>query len=206
VSFLDAVKISSCDLLGSSYGGTTAIMAAALAPERVRSLILVSPANPWSNIGSMRIAALKLPMMSSVFPRAARAFAPLNTFSIARMFGDSRRMPPDTVRGYNAAMTRPGVIEHAVRIVRNWKADMKELEAALPKIADVPTLVLWGSKDRVVDPRSAEILASHFHHAKTVVIKGAGHLPYDEGPEEFSRSVLGFLTDQSRTGATQEVT
>ena len=45
--FLDNVGVESCDLLGTSHGGAIAMRAAALAPERVRSLILVAPVNPW---------------------------------------------------------------------------------------------------------------------------------------------------------------
>jgi pimeloyl-ACP methyl ester carboxylesterase len=198
LSFLDALGVSSCDLVGSSYGGATAMMAAAMVPSRIRSLVLVSPANPWSSIGRKRIAALNLPLMSSIFAPTARAFAPLNAFSIARMFGDPRRMPPDTIRGYTAAMARHGVIEHAVKIVKNWKADMRELEAILPKIADIPTLLLWGDKDRVVDPRSAKLLARQFHRSTIAIIPGAGHLPYEECPEQFSSIVLSFIAEQSQ--------
>jgi pimeloyl-ACP methyl ester carboxylesterase len=182
------------------------MMAAALAPSRVRSLVLISPANPWSSIGTKRIAALKIPLMSAIFPHAARMLSPLNAFSIVRMFGDSRRMPADTIRGYNAAMAREGVMEHAVRIVKNWKADMRELQAVLPKIAATPTLLVWGSKDRVVDPSSAELLRRQFRAAQIAIIEGAGHLPYEECPKEFSQTVLSFLAQHSPAGSRQEVT
>lgn len=198
LGFLDAVGVSSCELVGSSYGGATAMMAAAVAPSRIRSLVLVSPANPFSRIGLKRIAALNLPFMSSIFPATARALAPLNALSITRMFGDSRRMPTDTIRGYSAAMARPGVIEHAVKIVKNWKADMRELEAVLPKIAEIPTLLIWGDKDRVVDPDSATLLARQFHRCTIAVIPGAGHLPYEECPGEFTKILLNFFAEQSQ--------
>src|SRR6476646_7177407 len=46
LQFLDGVGVASCDLLGTSHGGAVAMMTAALAPERVRRLILVAPVNP----------------------------------------------------------------------------------------------------------------------------------------------------------------
>ena len=52
--FMDGVGIASCDLLGTSHGGAVVMMAASLAPERVRSLILVAPVNPWSAHGRRR--------------------------------------------------------------------------------------------------------------------------------------------------------
>ena len=54
--FLDGVGVNSCDLLGTSHGGAVAMMAAALAPERIRSLILVAPVNPWSRHGRQDIS------------------------------------------------------------------------------------------------------------------------------------------------------
>jgi 4,5:9,10-diseco-3-hydroxy-5,9,17-trioxoandrosta-1(10),2-diene-4-oate hydrolase len=197
LGFMDAVGISACDLVGSSYGGSTALMAASLAPARVRTLVLVSPANPWSKIGRKRLGLLKIPLMSAIFPPGARICTPLNAFSLSRMFGDSRRMPADTIRGYGRVLARHGVLEHAVKIVRMWHADMQEFEAALPRVAGIPALLLWGSKDRVVDSGSAELLRRSFHAAQTAIIEGAGHLPYEESPEEFSRIVLGFLSKHS---------
>src|SRR5262245_52947518 len=46
LAFLDSGGITSCDLVGSSYGGATALFLAAKHPERIRTLTLVSPANP----------------------------------------------------------------------------------------------------------------------------------------------------------------
>lgn len=206
LGFIDAVGISACDLVGSSYGGATALMSAALAPARIRTLVLVSPANPWSKIGRKRLSLLNLPLMSSIFPRAARICTPLNAFSLSRMFGDSRRMPADTVRGYSMVLARHGVLEHAVKIVRMWHTDMRELEAALPKIAEIPVLLLWGSKDRVVGLGSAELLRQRLHMAQNAVIRGAGHLPYEERPQEFSAIVLDFLARRSPAGSKREVT
>ena len=60
LAFLDAAGISCCDLVGSSYGGSTALMMAAISRSRVRSLTLVAPANPWSQIGRKRVLYCKI--------------------------------------------------------------------------------------------------------------------------------------------------
>jgi pimeloyl-ACP methyl ester carboxylesterase len=193
LAFMDAVGISSCDLVGSSYGGATAIMAAAIAPAKFRSLILVSPANPWSRNGRRRLALLKNPLASAIFPGMARPLRWMHAYFHRRMYGDARRIAADTIGGYRRALARRGVFEHAVGIVQSWSADMQELQAALPKIAHLPTLIVWGSRDRVVDPASAEFLRLHLPHAEVAVMKGAGHLPYEECPEEFCRIALDFL-------------
>ena len=198
-AFLDAAGVGSCDLVGSSYGGSTAVMLAGMAPSRVRSLVLVSPANPWSRIGKKRLAMLKNPLIAAVFPMLARAARPLHRYFIRRMWGDPRLAPQETLDGYIRPLVRPGVFEHAGKIVQSWHADMKELESTLPKIAGIPTFLVWGSKDRVVDPESTEIMAKRVAGARVAVMRGAGHLPYEENPQEFSRIVSAFFRDVRST-------
>lgn len=193
LAFLDAAGLGACDLVGSSYGGSTAVMLAGLVASRVRSLLLVSPANPWSKIGSKRLAMLKNPLIASLFPTFARAARALHKSAVRRMWGDPRLATEETLAGYIRPLSRPGVFEHAVRIVQTWHEDMRELESTLPKIAGIPTLLIWGSKDRVVDLQSAEIMAQRLPGARLSVMDGAGHLPYEEQPEEFSRVVREFL-------------
>jgi len=109
------------------------------------------------------------------------------------MWGDPRRITPEIYHGYSVPLGRRGTLEHAVKIVRTWWYDMQELQTVLPQISRVPTLLVWGSKDRTVDPASVEPLRRNFQSAQIAIIEGAGHLPYEECPEEFNRIVLEFL-------------
>jgi pimeloyl-ACP methyl ester carboxylesterase len=118
----------------------------------------------------------------------------------ARMYGDRRRIPPGTLEGYMAPIEKPGLFEHALSIVRSWTKDLRELEATLPKLAGVPTLLMWGSKDSAVYASSAAPLAKHFRQSRCVVFPGVGHLPYEECPEEFNRALIEFLVSEGRPG------
>jgi pimeloyl-ACP methyl ester carboxylesterase len=201
LDFLDAVGISSCDLVGSSYGGSTAMLLAGQAPSRIRRLVLVSPANPWSRIGRTRLALLRNPAVAALFPGLARPMRPLHDYFFRRMWGDPRIITPEMYRGYSAPLQRHGNFEHAVKICQTWQLDMQELQAILPQIAHIPTLLLWGSKDRTVDPASAEPLSRSFQSAQISIIEGVGHLPYEECPEEFVRIVSNFLQSIPATAA-----
>lgn len=197
LAFLDAQGIASCDLVGSSYGGTTALFLASKHPHRIRSLTLVSPANPWSRIGRKRLALLRLPFVQNVFPPVARKLRIFHRISVRRMYGDASRVTSETLHGYSLPLMRKGVFEHALRIASHWHYDMRELEAALPAVAEVPTLIVWGSKDRLVELSSAEILARHLKQCRLVVLEGAGHLPYEECPEAFTAAVSQFLAEHA---------
>src|SRR5215469_17570336 len=116
--FMDAVGIRNCDLVGSSFGGTTSLMLATQQPNRVRTLTLVSPANPWSRIGRKRLALLNIPILGSLFPALARAIHPLSGYCLRRMYGDPRAVTEEAIQGYSLPLRRPGVLEHGVKIVQ----------------------------------------------------------------------------------------
>jgi pimeloyl-ACP methyl ester carboxylesterase len=104
LGFMDATGIASCDLLGTSHGGAVSMMLAALAPERVRRLILVDPVNPWSVHGKHLSVLLSNPLVAPIFLKLAPRVRILDEFYHRRMFGDPRRIPPDSLEGYRKPM------------------------------------------------------------------------------------------------------
>jgi pimeloyl-ACP methyl ester carboxylesterase len=191
--FLDKIGIEGCDLVGSSYGGATALRMATLEPSRIKTLVLVSPANPWSRIGRKRLVAIGIPGVRILFPDLARRMRFLHRYFVRRMYGDPARVSAETLRGYSLPLARSGVFEHAVKIAESWRQDMNELKAEIHNAAAIPTLLVWGSKDRLVDLSSAQAISQCFRIAKTVIIDGAGHLPYEEAPTLFCKPVLDFF-------------
>src|SRR5713226_4748715 len=86
--FLDAVGVGSCDLLGTSHGGAVAMMAAGLAPDRVRCMVLVAPVNPWSAHGKWLAAFLSSRTISPLFLRIAPRMQIAHGFLLRRLVGD----------------------------------------------------------------------------------------------------------------------
>lgn len=192
--FMDKAGLASCDLMGTSHGGAVAMTAAALAPNRIRRLILVDPVNPWSAHGKRLTAFLSSPLIAPLFVNLAPRVRIMDEFYLRRMFGDPRRIPPGSLEGYRKPMRIPGSFEYGLAVARTWNGDLRELELVLPRIAHLPTLLIWGSLDRLVDPASAAQLKQVFRNCRLVMFEGAGHLPYEEVPEEFNRAVAEFLS------------
>ncbi len=205
LQFADAVGIKDFDLLGTSHGGGVAIMVAAACTERrgerkdsrLQRVILVAPVNPWSPHGKRLAPLVGSAFGSLLFLSAFESWPALHDLGLRRLFGDGSKIPPDSLEGYRIPLLKNHVLRHAARIVRNWTADLAELEAALPKIRDYPTLLIWGTKDRAVHFESAEPLRRNFRHARLVAFEGVGHLPYEEAPEDFNRALVDFLTGET---------
>ncbi len=204
LQFADALGIKDFNLLGTSHGGGVAIMVAAACAERcaetnharLQRLVLVAPVNPWSPRGKRLAPFLSSPFGSMLFHYTIERWRSLDYLWLRRMFGDGSRIPPDSLAGYRLPVLKNHVLRHAARIVKDWTADLAELETALPKIHDYPTLLIWGTKDRAVYFRSAQTLRQNFRNARLIAFEGVGHLPYEEVPEDFNRALLAFLTGE----------
>ena len=57
----------------------------------------------------------------------------------------------------------------------------------------VPTLVVWGERDRVLPVAQAEKLAAGFDDATVVILPAAGHPAYLDQGERFHQALLKFL-------------
>jgi pimeloyl-ACP methyl ester carboxylesterase len=204
LQFANALGIKDFDLLGTSHGGGVAIMVAAICVERhdarLRRLVLVAPVNPWSPHGKRLAPFVGSEFGSLMFRNTIERWRPLDYLWLRRLFGDGSKIPPDSIEGYRMPVRKNHAFRHAGRIVRNWMADLAELERALPKIRDYPTLLVWGTSDRAVDFQSAEPLRRNFRDVRLVAFKGVGHLPYEEAPDDFNRTLIDFLTASGAPG------
>ncbi len=192
--FLDSVGVTSCDLLGTSHGGAVAMMAAAAAPERMRSLILVAPVNPWSDHGKHWAPFLARSPMSWLILRLGPGLAMAHDLMLRRLYGDARRIRPGTLAGYSAPLRIPNAFKYWLDVMGTWNNDLENLKSAMPRISHIPTLLLWGDKDTAVDPSSADELCRQFKHCRIEMLAGVGHLPYEEVPERFNSCMMEFLS------------
>lgn len=203
--FIEHFGIENADIVGSSRGGGLAIILAALASRterlhRIRRLVLVSPINPWSSHGKVltRLLATTLGGLYVVHVQPRLKIVAMRYFKA--LYGDPKRISPGTFEGYTAGVDVPGSFEHLVRILRSWHEDLAKIDESLYEISGIPTLLLWGSRDRAVYPSSIHQLQRRLKNSALVLFPGAGHMPYEEVPEEFNRVLCDFLLhDAPRT-------
>ena len=192
LELLDHECIESADLLGSSHGGAVAMELTAMAPERIRRLILVSPANPFAR-GYHRVANFYLSWSGGIVIRLA-PFAPIRIWEYAmqRMCGRTSRLATDMALGYRQPLRERGMTTHIRSSLQTFIAEIEALREKLPDLRKIQTLLIWGDSDPVVELDSGHQLQQALG-AEMAVMPGIGHLPYEESPEEFSRIVLNYL-------------
>lgn len=190
---MEALGIANADVAGHSHGGAVALMLSARHPARVRSLVLFAPANPYSNLSDMLVRLYSTPW--GAFAASLVPYFPetIQRVGLERMYGDPSRIPEGSLNHYMSGLRVRGTIPHIMSIVRGWFADMSKLQAALPQLAEVPTLLVWGDRDRAVSLDSGRKLSRELQAAELFVLPGAGHVVFEEFPEESNRIMVQWL-------------
>ncbi len=176
-TLLDDQKAGRAVVVGNSFAAAIAIEFASSFPERTRHLVLVNggylPALP----GFMK-KLIKLRVVEERFRRFMRSFT-YSDKAFARSFPDPEVLPP-------------GFFE---RIRRNEEKQSRNtfdtfMNQAGPQARPkVPSTLVWGTSDRLVTMRQAELLRKWLGAAAFVAIDGAGHMPQVEKPEEFVEAI-----------------
>jgi pimeloyl-ACP methyl ester carboxylesterase len=192
-SWMAALGLTDADIVGHSHGGAVAQLLAARHPERVRSLTLFAPINPFNTLDNWMIR-----LYSSAPGRQLARVAPflpqwVQRIALGRMYGDPARVSHGTLEGYVAGLRVPGTVGHVMSIVRGWAADKATLTATLPQIAHIPTLLMWGDRDRAVSVDSGRKLHRQLSCAELIVVPGGGHVLFEEMPEECDRTLCSWL-------------
>jgi pimeloyl-ACP methyl ester carboxylesterase len=187
---LDALRVPRATIGGNSLGGEVAWRAVALAPQRFDKLILVDASGyafaPDEIPIGFRLARLPLVNRISEYllPRA------LVAASVRSVYGDPSRVSDELVDRYFELTLREGN-RHALGL-RLQQLEMGE-QAERIKSLTLPTLVLWGGRDRLVPPVNARRFAADIRGARLVVFDGLGHVPQEEDPARSVAAVIDFL-------------
>jgi pimeloyl-ACP methyl ester carboxylesterase len=197
LEFIGSLGHSKIDLIATSHGGAVAMLAAswdrASGEPRIRRLLLSAPANPYMPSADLQMASFLAPFGSMFVNGLASCSAAVQGQVLGRMYSNVTRITPETRAGYAVNFDDVRSYQYAFEVVRSWRSDMRQLEAALPSIASMPVLLLWGADDETVSASSGLQLRERFGEAEYVELPGVGHMPYEEAPSEFNRCLLQYL-------------
>jgi pimeloyl-ACP methyl ester carboxylesterase len=188
-------------LIGNSLGGTVATLVAARRPDLVRSLTLVSPAMPVLRPRSTNahLPALAAPWIGQRlarrlgrFPVEARVKA-----TLALCFADPSRVSRQRFDEAIAEADRRARLGHesdammlSLRslIVAYLYRGRTSLWAAAAQVR-APTLLIYGLKDKLVDPRTSARAARTYPNSRLLLLPDSGHVAQMEHPDEVARVV-----------------
>ncbi len=177
LDFLDQMDLNGVHLVGNSLGGWLAMEIAVRNSSRLKSLTLVGAAG-------IRIAGKPIADIFMMDPDDL----------VREIYVD--QSIADNILGMELTEEQVDIqIRNRVATARlGWQPRLfnPNLRKWLHRI-DVPTHVIWGDTDKIVDPAYAAEFGRIIAGSEVTMIEQAGHLPHVERPEPFVKAVSGFI-------------
>ena len=205
---LAELNVEHATVVGHSLGGTIAVALAAQSPELVDGLVDIdqAPDNSYGELGfSARLGfvpvigqalnrLVQIGPSSAVRDQYKDHFAP--GFNIASGFEN-----PDQVVDDLRAMTYTSFVKSAD--AEDGYSSDKALTERLTELG-IPVLVIFGAEDQIYDAESAIDAFRKVPGAQTALIRGAGHSPNVEKPDEVASLILRFAAQTSQPPAPEK--
>ncbi len=183
-ALLDALHIETAHVVGLSNGGIVLQHFVRLFPGRVNKMVL---ADTFSHMDAVQRAILNSWRIALEAGGTAMRFLVALPWVWGADFLE---------RNYDAIMA---LREKAIQILPTYSS-LHLLDGAIshdarPWLGDinVPTLVVNGDQDLIVQMHHARFLRQSIPNAQLHIIAGAGHAAWLEKADEFNRAVLEFL-------------
>jgi len=180
--FLLDIGLEKVHVAGSSMGGHIAAVFALNNPEMAESLILVNASGlklddrvVYTKMKKLKTKEELMALMNKIFYKTPEIPGPMADFMIEKLNNDS---------AFKNEIILPAIKNGAYY---NLKDKVQSIKAR--------TLVLWGTKDRIVPANVAQYYSDSIPHAKLQPIKNAGHAAQYEKAEEVAEAMVSFISD-----------
>jgi pimeloyl-ACP methyl ester carboxylesterase len=189
--YIRSRQLTDVTLIGHSFGGTVALLAALDCPEIGRLILIGAPCFPQQVPLFMRILGLQLigPLLMNAVPAEWIARSALK-----RAFYRQELITVQLIERYAAGYRNKGASTALSCTVRQiLPANTAQLAAGYAGLS-IPVLLVWGEYDRIVTPWQGERLHRELSNSQLVIIPACGHNPHEERPEETFAIIRDFLT------------
>ncbi|MFJ7148569.1 alpha/beta fold hydrolase [Streptomyces sp. NPDC100445] len=207
IRHLDAVGRGPVHLFGNSLGGAVATRVAAVRPDLVRTLTLVSPALPELRVqrSAVPTGLLGVPGVAALFTRVTREWTAEQRVRgvTALCYGDPGRVSPEAFQQAVEELERrqslpyfwDAMARSARGIVNAYTLGgqhglWRQAERVL-----APTLLVYGARDQLVGFRMARKAARAFRRARLLTLPDAGHVAMMEYPDIVAGAFRELLED-----------
>ncbi len=195
---LDHLGIDRVTLVGHSLGGGIAMQFLYLFPERVDRLVLVASGGLGREV-HLILRAATLPGAQQVLSLVASTPVLSRVEALGRGATKVGWRPGADIgaiwRGFSSLSDRESrrAFLATTRAVIDLGGQSISAHDHLDGVLPVPTLIVWGSKDRMIPASHALSVQRSVPEAQVEIFEGAGHFPHLDDPDRFARVLRDFV-------------
>jgi pimeloyl-ACP methyl ester carboxylesterase len=174
---LDKLNLEGVRVVGHSLGGWAALEAAIRSCARFRSLALIAPAG-------IHVKGHPKADIYMLDPDAQARLA----------YADPAKGEAAAERAQAAKYQEQAILDRIASARFGWNPRLynPRLEHWLHRVR-VPTMILWGDKDRIIPPVYGEAFARAIPGARLEIVADAGHYPHVEALDAAADRLAAFL-------------
>lgn len=197
LGLLDALKIKAAHVVGNSYGGACALRMALDQPTRVKSLVLMGPGGINTTRG---LPTPGLNQLLNYYGGSGPSIEKLRSFVREYLVYDGSTVPESLIQArYESSIDPEVVASPPLRRPNSLPAALRmdfTRDARLRKCR-VPTLVLWGTEDKVNRPSGGTTLQDAMPYCDLYLFSRTGHWVQWERADEFNAVTTAFIQRHS---------
>lgn len=173
---LDTLELDKVNLVGHSLGGWMALEVAIWYPERINKLVL-------SNAAGIRVKGSPIANLFAMNPQE----------TLDACFDNPMAAMPLMPLEFNTEYFLEQYRQRMTLASLAWSPgfDLK-LERRLERL-NCPTQIIWGENDRLIPPVYGQVLHEKIANSELVMLRGTGHMPMFEQPQEWAEAITRFL-------------
>ncbi len=193
--FVEALGLDAFTPVLHDWGGPIGLAVAGRQPERVRALVITNTF-AWPVDGDRHFEWFSRIMGGGVGRVAIRRFDAF--VNVVAPLGTRRRLSRPEMTHYRRPFPTPDsrMPTHVFpREILGSRAFLAEVQAGLPRLAHLPTLIAWGGRDFAFRDSERHRFQATFPHHHSVVFERAGHYIHEDVPEELASEIERWWGD-----------
>lgn len=202
VRLVESLDLQRVTLVAQDWGGAIGLGALLRTRDRFERIVLFNTGafQPW--FIPLRIRVCRWPIMGQLALQGANAFS---LAALRMTLARTNQLDPAIAAGYlapyNSWRRRSAVYQFVKDIPLSaahptWQT-LGEIEAALPTLANMPQLLVWGMRDWCFTPECLDKFVAAWPAAETHPLADVGHWVVEDAPEDAERLFNDFLGTKS---------
>jgi abhydrolase domain-containing protein 6 len=185
---VNALGLTRFHIAGNSMGGYISMLYTARNPDKVITMNLIDAAGLISETPQPSDLQLAI-------ERGESPLTPETKEEFNELLGYAFHETPFIPWPITSVLAERAVASSAFtkKMWKDFHAYSTDIVPLLPQL-DLPALVLWGDKDRILHVSTTEVLERSLPSVETVIMKDCGHMPMLERPKETAGYYVSFLS------------